>query len=93
MLPSLVNKELVDRLPFIATHSYSETEHLLGKERSLQYQVLEDWGLTDRVQVICCDTTASNTGRENGAGILLAQQHVEDIYLLPLMTTYNNHYH
>ena len=35
---------------------------------------LHDWNLDDQVQIMCCDTTASNTGHLNGACILLEQR-------------------
>ena len=39
-----------------------------GEEQAMAaYQAVEKWGLTDKIQAICCDTTASNTVRVNGA--------------------------
>ena len=35
---------------------------------------LHDWSLEDQVQIMCCDTTASNTGHLNGACVLLEQR-------------------
>ena len=35
---------------------------------------LHDWNLDDQVQIMCCDTTASNTGRLSGACVLLEQR-------------------
>ncbi|GBM78044.1 hypothetical protein AVEN_44574-1 [Araneus ventricosus] len=31
------------------------------------WNVLKDWGLEDKAQILCSDTTSSNTGRINGA--------------------------
>ncbi|GBN44937.1 hypothetical protein AVEN_7159-1, partial [Araneus ventricosus] len=31
------------------------------------WNVLKDWGLEDKAQILCYDTTSSNTGRINGA--------------------------
>jgi len=39
-----------------------------------------DWGITDSVIAVCCDTTASNTGRLNGACVLKEQHVKNDIY-------------
>ncbi len=30
------------------------------------YDVLLDWNMTEKLEALCCDTTASNTGRFNG---------------------------
>ena len=44
---------------------------------------LNEWGITDKVQAMCSDTTASNTGRISGACILLEQLMDRDLlYLL-----------
>lgn len=82
LLPSMTNKEQVDRIAIIVT--YDGCEKLIGipklssgsgKNQALSvFQVLEEWNLIDQVQVLCCDTTASNTGRLNGACILLEQE-------------------
>ena len=34
-------------------------------------QGIDDWGLRDRIEVLCFDTTASNTGTKGGDGIQL----------------------
>ncbi|KAL4091591.1 hypothetical protein QTP88_026257 [Uroleucon formosanum] len=91
LLPSLSEKKLVDRLPIII--SYKGIEQLLGvpelisgtgeNQATAVYQVLENWGLTDNVQALCCDTTASNTGRLKGACILLEQKLEREILYLP----------
>ena len=41
---------------------------------------LHDWNL-DQVQIMCCDTTASNTGHLNGACILLVQRLERELLL------------
>ncbi|KAL4104515.1 hypothetical protein QTP88_019810 [Uroleucon formosanum] len=91
LLPSLSEKKLVDRLPIII--SYKGIEQLLGvpelisgtgeNQATAVYQALEDWGLTDNVQALCFDTTASNTGRLKGACILLEQKLEREILYLP----------
>ncbi|GBN46935.1 hypothetical protein AVEN_206533-1 [Araneus ventricosus] len=43
-----------------------------GKEQAQAFwKAILDWNLEDKVQILCCDTTASNTGRFNGACALL----------------------
>ena len=47
-------------------------ESASGKnEASAIFATLSDWNLIENVQIMICDTTASNTGRFNGACILL----------------------
>jgi len=72
---------MVDRLPIII--SYKGIDQLLGVPELISgtgenqatavylYQALENWGLIDNVQALCCDTTASNTGRLKYACIYL----------------------
>ena len=43
--------------------------------------VLCDWNIEDKVQVMCCDTTAFNTGRLNGPCVLLEQKLVRKLLL------------
>lgn len=35
------------------------------------YDLLNEWNLSNRVQFMCFDTTASNTGLKSGACVLL----------------------
>ena len=42
---------------------------------------LQDWNLDDQVQIMCCDTTASNTGRLYGACVLLEQRLERELLL------------
>ena len=42
---------------------------------------LHDWNLDDQVQIMCCDTTASNTGRLNGDCVLLEQRLERELLL------------
>lgn len=91
MLPALMKKELVDRLPVIVT--YNGVEQLLGvpqiesgtgRDQALAvYNTLQEWNLADRVQALCCDTTASNTGRLKGACILLEKELGRNILYFP----------
>jgi hypothetical protein len=79
LLPDLTGKELVDCLPVIV--SFKNSEKLLSVPKLLSvtgqnqaeivFKSLEEWGLIDNIQALCCDTTASNTGRLKGACIIL----------------------
>lgn len=87
LLPNIISKENVDRLPIII--SSSNVEKLLGvpalasdtgKEiSSAVYNLLLDWVLIVKVQAFVFDTTSSNSGRLNGACVLLEQLLNRDI--------------
>jgi hypothetical protein len=74
-------KELVDRLSVMGTSRGAE--HLLGvpispsgsgKDQAVAvYLMLEECNLHENMQAFCCDTTATNTERLNGACVLLEQ--------------------
>jgi len=91
LLPALTGKGLVDRLPIVA--SVNGHEQLLGvpalntgtgsDQANAVYQTLVEWCLTENVQAFCSDTTASNTGRLNGACVLLEQLLECEIVYLP----------
>jgi len=91
LLPALTGKGLVDRLPIVA--SVNGHEQLLGvpalntgtgsDQATAVYQTLVEWCLTENVQAFCSDTTASNTGRLNGACVLLEQLLEREIVYLP----------
>lgn len=77
LLSDLASKELIDRLPVII--SYKNSEKLLSvpnlisgtgqNQAEAVFQALEEWGLIDHVQALCCDITASSD-RLKGACIL-----------------------
>lgn len=81
----------VDRLPIVI--SFNGITQLLGVPKLLNgtgvnqakviFESLEEWGIIDKVQAVCCDTTASNTGRINGACVLLEQFIERDLLYLP----------
>lgn len=82
LLPGLDIRSLKEeRLPILV--SFDDREQLLavpkiesssGKDQAKAISnALFDWNLNDKVQIMCCDTTASNTGRFNGACALLEQ--------------------
>lgn len=90
LLPGLdVRSRKEERLPIVI--SYSDKEQLLavpklesssGKDQEKAIRtVLYDWNLIDKVQIICCDTTSTNTGRFNGACALLEQSLERDLVL------------
>lgn len=82
---------MIDRLLVII--SYNGIDQLLGvpelmsgtgeNQATAVYQELENWGLIENVQALCCDTTSSNTDRLKGACILLEQKLERDILYLP----------
>lgn len=79
LLPDLVGREKVDRLPVIVT-GYN-VECLLGvpklgagtgqAQADAVVKCLNDWNLIGKVKGLCFDTTSSNTGRLNGACVLI----------------------
>ncbi|KAL4113207.1 hypothetical protein QTP88_016873 [Uroleucon formosanum] len=91
LLSSLIGKHNVDRLPIVA--SCNGKEQLLGvpaldtgtgaNQANAIFQTLEDWCITDNMQALCCDTTASNTGCIKGACILLEQLLQRNILYVP----------
>lgn len=92
ILPTLnVRDSGIDRLPIVLTSKNQDLligipklEKSTGKEQANAiYHALENWGVTDIVQALCCDTTASNTGRLNGACVLLEQKLGRDLLYLP----------
>nr|CAH7722161.1 unnamed protein product [Callosobruchus chinensis] len=83
LLPGLdVRSSKEERLPILI--SFGEKEQLLAvpklESSSGQDQAkailtaLHDWDLEDKVQIMCCETTASNTGRLKEACVLLEQK-------------------
>ena len=79
LLPDLTGVRKVYRLAIIVT--FLGKEQLLGvphiptssgEEQAMAVQqAVDKWGITDKIKALCCDTTASNTGRINGACINL----------------------
>jgi hypothetical protein len=90
ILTNITGKSNVDRLPVVATTP--DIEQLLGvpaltsctgsEVSSAVYDILLNWSLRDKVQAKVVDTTASNTGRINGACILLEQKLDRQLLLL-----------
>lgn len=83
LLPALnVKSSKEERLPIAIT--FGNKEQLIavpklanssGKEQAQAvWNAISNWNLEDKVEILCCDTTASNTGRFNGACVLLEQK-------------------
>ena len=81
LLPDLTGNKSVDRLPILG--SFGEDTQLLSvpkivagtgeAQANAVYQALKDWSLQDSVQALCFDTTSANTGRINGACVMIEQ--------------------
>lgn len=83
LLPALDSrKSKEERLPIVISYGNKEQliavpklENSSGSEQAQAvWNAIIDWNLEDTVQILCCDTTASNTGRINGACVLLEQK-------------------
>jgi len=82
ILPALTGKDSVDRLAVIV--SGDGIMKLLGvpkihrgtgeAQAQAVYQMINEWKLNNHVQLMCFDTTASNTGIKAGACVLLQQE-------------------
>lgn len=81
LLPGILKTEQKERVAVLVSHGTKEqllgvpeTDSSSGEEQALAvYECLEEWGLASSVVAMCFDTTASNTGRLNGACNLLEQ--------------------
>jgi len=81
LLPDLTGNGKVDRLPFITSDNRMGVNQLLGfvklykgtgeSQASPVAKLVRQWGLADRVNGMCFNTTDSNTGSRNGACVLL----------------------
>ncbi|XP_071580212.1 uncharacterized protein [Temnothorax nylanderi] len=91
LLPALTGKETVDRLPVILSNN--DTEQLLGvpglqsgtgkQQASAVCETLAEWGFQNYVKALVFDTTATNTGRFNGACVLIENFLEKDLLYLP----------
>lgn len=90
LLPALdARKSKEERLPIVI--SYGNKEQLIAVPRlesssgsgqaQAVWNAIVDWNLEDKVQILCCDTTASNTGHINGACVLLEQKLNRDMLI------------
>lgn len=82
MIPDLIGKEKVDRLPVLVSGkgvsqllSVAKLPSGTGEAQAAAvFGAIEDWGLAGNIQAMCFDTTSSNTGRIAGACVLLEQK-------------------
>lgn len=91
MMQDLTGSKSIERLPIIVTQ-YG-TEQLLGAPKlqsesgkSIAHaivKVLKEWGLLNKIQAICFDTTAVNTGKHNGAAVILENILQRSLLYLP----------
>ena len=59
-------------------------QSLTGKQLATTiYEALENWGLTEIVKAMCCDTTNVNLGHKNFASILLEEMLQRKLLYLP----------
>lgn len=59
-------------------------ENATGKSQAdTIFDILNEWGIANKVKALCCDTTASNTGHLKGACILLEHLLEKDLMYLP----------
>ncbi len=90
MLPALTSKELVDRLAVLV--SGDGTMKLLGvpklpnetgeAEATAVFNLIQEWNIANRIKFMCFDTTASNTGLQAGACVLLEKKLGRDLISL-----------
>jgi len=91
LLPALLGKETVHRLPVIISNG--DTEQLLGvpvlqsgtgkEQASAVCEILVDWGLQDYIKALSFDTTASNTGSFKGSCALIEHFLEKDLLYFP----------
>ena len=91
LLPTLCGAEKKDRLPIIVTFQgkeklleISEIPAATGQDQATAvFQTVQKWGIEENIQALCFDTTASNTGRINGACTKLEEMFERDLLYLP----------
>ena len=82
LMRELTTKEHVDRLPILVSgKGVTQLLHIAklpsGTGAAMANAVvdaLEEWNITDRIVGMSFDTTASNTGRTNGACVIMQQK-------------------
>jgi hypothetical protein len=90
MLPALMSKELVDGLAVLV--SGDGTMKLLGvpklsngtgeAEVTAVFDLIQEWNIADRIKFMRFDATASNTGIQTGACVLLEMKLGTDLISL-----------
>lgn len=90
LLPALTGTEKVDRLAILV--SFNDKEQLLGVPQcdgsglgmaETVYGELINWDIAERIVGMCVDTTASNTGKKNGACVNLERLLERNILYFP----------
>lgn len=79
LMMDLTGDEKVDRLPILVSGSGVDQLLCIPKlsagtgeaMASAMLEAVESWGIKDQIKAISFDTTSSNTGRKNGACVLL----------------------
>ena len=82
-MKDLTGDEKVDQLPIIISHG-SGTEQLLSVPKlpsetgqamaDVIIEVLSEWGVKNCIKALSFDTKSRNTGRKNGACVLVEMQ-------------------
>ena len=90
LLLDLTRKQNVDRLAMLVS-CQAETQLLCipqwpsgtgEAQASAVCDAIKQWGLEKNIQVMCFDTTSSNTGRTNGACVIVEQKLGRDLTYL-----------
>lgn len=90
-MPDIFGKDKVERLAIVITAGNVGKLLAIPKINDGRgvaiadavFEFLQKWKITDFVEMVCFDTTASNTGRANGAAVLLEQKLGRDLLYLP----------
>lgn len=91
LLPAMAGKEKVDRLAIVLTAENIEKLIAIpiievgsgaATAQSI-YNYLEKMNMINSLEMVCFDTTASNTGQHNGAGMLLERKLERSLLWLP----------
>lgn len=53
-------------------------------------QFLQEWNICDQIEAVCFDTTNVNTGRDNGAGVILEKLLGKDLLSFAVGTMFMN---
>jgi len=87
LLPDLTGSENVDRLPILVSAdgkaqllSVPKLPSGTGEAQAHAiFKALKEWNVQDSVEAMCFDTTSSNTGRINGACVIIEQLLCRDL--------------
>ena len=86
----MTTKDHVDQLPIIVTGNgvsqllkVAKLPNGTGAQQAKAVvETLDEWGLKEKVVAMSFDTTASNTGRNQGACVLIEQELQKDLLYL-----------